>query len=124
MPVPGMALRSRLCSAAILRTSGVDLRRRRSSALSPTPLGPPTSPKARLGELVSGAARLGAGEGRDGAACGGAGGAGGAAAEAGFSGTGARGGGTVGAGAEAGDAEATAPASVSMVATTVWTATV
>ena len=34
-PEPGIALRSRLCSAAIFRTSGVDRRRSRSSALSP-----------------------------------------------------------------------------------------
>src|SRR5207244_4363318 len=37
-PVPGIVEMSTWCSAAILRTSGVDLRRRRSSAVSvPSP---------------------------------------------------------------------------------------
>src|SRR5215218_5342503 len=37
-PLPGMALRSTLCSAAIFRTRGVERRRRRSSAVSLAPL--------------------------------------------------------------------------------------
>ena len=54
-PVPGIALRSRLCSAAIFRTSGVERRRSRSSALSP-----PFEPGSD--------ARLGAGAGAEAAA--------------------------------------------------------
>src|ERR1700704_3737682 len=46
-PVPETVLMSRLCSAAILRTSGVDLRRRRSSAVSEAPLPPVASLTAR-----------------------------------------------------------------------------
>src|SRR5438132_3311250 len=43
-PVPGMVAMSTWCSAAILRTRGVDLRRRRSSAVSaPSPFGAATT---------------------------------------------------------------------------------
>src|ERR671915_2016648 len=47
-PVPGTVLISTLCSAAIFRTSGVDLRRRRSSAVSGAPFPPAASPAARV----------------------------------------------------------------------------
>src|SRR6185312_12922274 len=57
-PVPGIALRSRLCSAAIFRTSGVDRRRSRSSAVS-LPLPAIASPVR--GEPASAATRAGAG---------------------------------------------------------------
>src|SRR5689334_14830907 len=121
-PVPGMALRSRLCSAAIFRTSGVERRRSRSSAVSlPLPAiaspvrGAPASAAARAG------AGAGAGEGaagRGGAAAAGAdgGGAGGALGDGARSGAGAFGAPAAGA--------APAPTSVSILATTVWTATV
>src|SRR5688572_28402629 len=42
-PVPGIVLMSTLCSAAILRTNGVDLRCRRSSSDSTAPFPPVAS---------------------------------------------------------------------------------
>ena len=121
-PLPGMALRSRLCSAAIFRTSGVDLRRRRSSAVSLPPL-PPASGD-RLG-AAGAAGRLWARRGRRarprrGRGAGGAGVRRGAAAAA--RPAGGRGGGRRSRRAAAG--ATAAPASVSIVATTVCTATV
>ena len=61
-PVPWIAPISRLCSAAILRTSGVDFRRSRSSILSAAPFPPVASPTDRLSpdealEVVAGVAR-------------------------------------------------------------------
>ncbi len=43
-PVPGIVLMSTLCSAAILRTNGVDFRCRRSSSDSTAPFPPVASP--------------------------------------------------------------------------------
>src|SRR5580765_4129773 len=98
-PVPGTVLMSTLCSAALLRTSGVDLRFSRSSVVSAAPLPPPVaSPTARLSAIdaagaTAGTARTdGAGAavspelrvGFDGAGAGGA-----AAGVAGFAGAGA-----------------------------------
>ncbi len=125
-PLPGMALRSRLCSAAIFRTSGVDLRRRRSSAVSLPPLPPASGDRlgaaGAAGRLCAAAAGGGdaaalAAAGRAGAARSGAraGGGAGAADGAGVAAAG-------GAGAAVG--ATAAPASVSIVATTVCTATV
>src|SRR6266536_6048553 len=59
-PLPGMREMSTLCSAAILRTSGVDLVRRRSSVVWTPP--PPPSPSLRFtaGAGAVGAASLGA----------------------------------------------------------------
>src|SRR5207245_8109376 len=59
-PVPGMVEMSTRCSAAILRTSGVDLRRRRSSAVStpPSPFGGTGEDgegRGRTGEVAAGA---------------------------------------------------------------------
>ena len=48
IPLPAMALMSRLCSAAILRTSGVLFRRKRSSAVS-TPVGAGCGAEGLLG---------------------------------------------------------------------------
>src|SRR6185295_17790981 len=125
-PLPGIALISRLCSAAILRTNGVERRRKRSSADSAPPF--PSAWRLVLPASVAGrgaaAAGTAAGEavaaGRDaaGAGAGGAGGdgwtgaadlvaAGAAGGVAGFSG-----------------AVAAAPTSLSILATTVCTATV
>src|SRR3954466_15892786 len=72
-PLPGAAVRSRLCSAAIFRTSGVDLRRRRSSAVSLPPLAPASGDLAG----VAGVAGGGGGGGGGGGAGGGGGGGGG-----------------------------------------------
>src|SRR5437764_6808782 len=62
-PVPGMVEISTWCSAAILRTSGVDLRRRRSSAVSaPSPFGGTGDGARGTGEVAAGAgAGFGAG---------------------------------------------------------------
>src|SRR2546422_5842856 len=61
---PGMVEMSSWCSAAILRTSGVDLRRNRSSAVSvPSPPFP-----AATGAVEGGRGRSGAGGGRGGTA--------------------------------------------------------
>src|SRR3954453_6092522 len=60
-PVPWMALMSTLCSAAILRTTGVDFRRSRSSTLSGAPFPPVASPTERAlvaGEAPAPTARL------------------------------------------------------------------
>src|SRR4051812_30495422 len=65
-PVPGIALISTLCSAAIFRTTGVDLRLRRSSAVSAAPLPPVASPTDLLSvedvlDAVAGTGRGGGG---------------------------------------------------------------
>src|SRR3954452_17491931 len=130
-PVPWMALMSTLCSAAILRTTGVDFRRSRSSTLSGAPFPPVASPTERAsaaGEAaattagLAGKGTLGAGAPRVGVEGAGASGAAGApAGVAGLGGTGAAGLGA--AGAFAGRVAA-ALESVSMRATTVCTATV
>src|SRR3954464_577239 len=62
-PVPGMALISTLCSAAIFRTTGVDFRFRRSSAVSAAPLPPVASPTERPSAGGEAAAVTGAGRG-------------------------------------------------------------
>src|SRR5206468_6335665 len=93
---------STLCSAAILRTSGVDLVRSRCSALWT----PPPSP------LLTAAGASGLGVGAVGVAFGSAFGGGAGAGAAAFGGSG-----FVGAGAAA-------PFSVSSIATSVWTGTV
>src|SRR5918995_7221378 len=137
-PVPGTVLMSTLCSAAIFRTSGVDLRRRRSSAVSAAPLPPALSPAplasaAGAAAAVAGTARGGGEEGSvppypplGGAAGAGANGAGGAfAGVAGLGGAGAPGEGAAGRVLSGGFRCSPAPlASVSSRATTVWTATV
>src|SRR3982750_2178835 len=110
-PVPDTALMSTLCSAAILRTSGVDLRRKRSSVVSAAPL-PPVASLTALDSAAAGAeaaaggflgiGRAGEGgsrgavpgDGLDGAAASGAGGA--PAGAAGFAGAGAPGEGAAG----------------------------
>src|SRR3954471_3262541 len=107
-PLPGMREMSTLCSAAILRTSGVDFVRRRCSAVC-------TPPSPSLAFIA------GAGAG---AGCGGCGlgvAARGAGAGLGASGFGAAG---AGAGAAAAGFAAAAAASVSSTATSVWTGTV
>src|ERR671910_825175 len=137
-PVPGTVLMSTLCSAAIFRTSGVDLRRRRSSAVSAAPLPPALSPAplasaagAAAAAAVAGTARGGGEEGSvppypplGGAAGAGANGAGGAfAGVAGLGGAGAPGEGAAGRVLSGGfGCSAAALASVSSRATTVWTA--
>ena len=125
-PVPGISLKSRPCSAAILRTSGVERRRSRSSAVSTSPLLSATLPARDLSAAgrAAGAGVAEAGGGA-GAAFGGAGAAGAAAG----SGAGAD---AAGAGADAAGPSprlgaafaAPAAASVSIRATTVCTATV
>ena len=103
-PVPGMELRSTLCSAAIFRTNGVDLRRSRSSAVSSPPLA-----------VAAGAGwGLGAADGADAGGRGGGGGVGAFSAagvgadgeDAGGAGGDAAGAGAAGAGAAAVAAEA------------------
>src|SRR5215212_7236042 len=134
-PVPGTALISTLCSAAIRRTTGVDLRRSRSSAVSAAPFPPVASPTGLLStELaVAGAPRVGGAEGwvppyppfggADGAGASGSGWDLGGVD--GLGGAGALGGGAAGRvpSGVAGLAAA-APASVSIRATTVCTDTV
>src|SRR5919107_798277 len=121
-PVPGMALISTLCSAAIFRTSGVDLRRSRSSTLSAAPFPPVASPTARDSGIDPLAAAAGTERGAGGAGvapevpggldgAGASGAAGEVAGGADLGVTGAAGGGAAGAGA-AGFSPATAPASV------------
>src|SRR3954447_15240248 len=67
-PVPGMALISTLCSAAIFRTTGVDFRFRRSSAVSAAPFPPVASPTERLSAGAGVEAATGTGrDGGDGA---------------------------------------------------------
>src|SRR5690349_19098735 len=108
-PVPGTALISTLCSAAILRTTGVDFRRSRSSIVSDAPLPPVASPTDRdsgadsdgaiAGLDRGGGAELSTGAvlrgGLDGAGASGAAGA--ADGAVGCAGTGAAGGGAAGA---------------------------
>src|SRR3989454_474342 len=105
-PVPGIVEMSTWCSAAILRTRGVDFLRRRSSAVSAP------SPPCLDGAVAGGRGR----SPTDAAAAAGGGGGGGA----GFGGSGL---GAGGAGAAAGG-DATAPFSVSITATSVCTGTV
>src|SRR3954453_18288947 len=62
-PVPGMALISTLCSAAILRTTGPEFRFRRSSAVSALSSPPVASPTERLS--AGAAAKAATGAGRD-----------------------------------------------------------
>ncbi len=107
-PVPGIVEMSTWCSAAILRTRGVDFFRRRSSAVSA-----PSPP------CLSGAVAGGRGRSTTEAAAA-AGGGGGGGGGAGFGGSGF---GAGGAAAVAGD-DATAPFSVSITATSVCTGTV
>src|SRR5438128_5810018 len=107
-PVPGMVVMSTWCSAAILRTSGVDLRRRRSSAVSaPSPFG--ATGEDGEGWERTGEVAVGAGAGFGAAGWGGAGEA--AAAGARWA-------------AAEGPAVDAALLSVSMTATSVWTGTV
>src|SRR5258708_4010931 len=108
-PLPGIREMSTLCSAAILRTRGVDLVRRRCSAVWT----PPPSP------LLTGVGASDLGAGGAGVGLGSAfgGGAGAGAAALGGSGF-------VGARAAAAGVDATAPASVSSTATSVCTGTV
>src|SRR5256712_8569029 len=108
-PVPGMVEMSSWCSAAILRTSGVDLRRNRSSAVSvpspPFPTGAGEGGRGPAGAVVCGgetAVPPGAAGARSAAATGGA----------------------AGAGASARDPAPAAPLSRSSAVSTVWTATV
>src|SRR5918911_313241 len=107
-PVPGTALISTLCSAAILRTTGVDFRRNRSSMVSAAPLPPVASPTDRDSGAESegaiagldrgGGAGLSAGAGLRGGLDGaGASGAGAAEGEVGWAGAGAAGVGAAGA---------------------------
>src|SRR3989449_1291899 len=71
-PVPGMAEISTRCSAAILRTSGVERLRSRSSAVSPpSPLGAATG-DAGVGRGTTGEAAAGGGAALGGAGAGGA----------------------------------------------------
>src|SRR5688500_7739944 len=67
-PVPGTVLMSTLCSAAIFRTSGVDLRFRRSSGVSAAPLPPVASPTDRFSAIEAVGAAAGTGRGDGGAA--------------------------------------------------------
>src|SRR3982750_2083651 len=60
-PVPGTALMSTWCSAAILRTSGVDFRRSRSSIDSAAPLPPVASLTDRASGADDAVATAGAG---------------------------------------------------------------
>ncbi len=137
-PVPGMVERSSWWSAAILRTSGVERRRSRSSAVSsPSPWGVgPACGDGTAGaaatrgagglEPARGAPPAAAGDGAGGAAVGpGAAGAG-AAAAAGATGAAALGVGREAAGGAAAPAAgfAAAPCAVSITATSVWTGTV
>src|SRR6266853_2968336 len=105
-PLPGMREMSTLCSAAILRTRGVDLVRRRCSAVWT----PPPSP------LLRGAGGAGVGLG---SAFGGGGGAG-----AGADAVAPEAAGACWAAAEGAAADVTAPAPVSSTATSVCTGTV
>src|SRR5881409_1023688 len=107
-PVPGIVEMSTWCSAAILRTRGVDFLRRRSSAVSAP------SPPCLDGAVAGGRGR----SPTDAAAA--AGGGGGGGGGAGFGGSGLDAG---GAEAAAGG-DATAPFSVSITATSVCTGTV
>src|SRR6266550_2951701 len=110
-PLPGIVEMSTWCSAAILRTRGVDLRRRRSSAVSTPP-----SPFPTTGAVEGGRGREGAvGDGGEIAVPPGAAGARWAAATVGAAGE------AAGAGAAAFTA---APFSVSITATSVCTGTV
>src|SRR2546426_6736869 len=109
-PEPGIVEMSTWCSAAILRTRGVERRRRRSSVVSiPSPFG--TTGEDGAGRGTTGEAGGGAGAGFDGAGVD-------AAATAGPDAAGAR-----WAAAE-GPAVAAALLSVSITATRVWTGTV
>src|SRR5438876_4847153 len=110
-PLPGIREISTLCSAAILRTSGVDLVRRRCSAVCT----PPPSPAAGRPDVAA--------AGRpDGLS---AGGGGGAAAVFGASAFGAGGAGAAAFGGSGlAGADAAVPASVSRTPTTVCTGTV
>src|SRR5215203_1390516 len=99
-PVPGMELMSTLCSAAIFRTKGVDLRWSRSSSDSTDPLPPVASPTDRpsgaadaaAGIVFDGVSSLARGAAFGGTAGAGARGAGGAPeGVAGFGGAGAPG---------------------------------